>query len=224
MVEGVWAFITAGHCLNKAFSYIDASCDAKWHVHDRLGMDAKRRGPRPFVMDRALCVAIEDDSDGADFGAVFLRELECDLMKANGAVPFDSRYWGDEMSADVDAVCLFGVPAETVRPQGSYEYASINQGIRLTPLANAEVPSKLKKSMSRLFARVPGVAIAMPDSIVGMSGGPWIGIKEQGDVYAYWLIGIQSTWMKARRLAIGVPLCVFSGLLADRLKSYRSKG
>ena len=57
------------------------------------------------------------------------------------------------------------------------------------------------------------------DSIVGMSGGPIIGVGEdtQGN-YCYWIVAIQSRWLPERKIVFGCSLPVLGELVEAELQ------
>jgi hypothetical protein len=59
--------------------------------------------------------------------------------------------------------------------------------------------------------------VEFPD-IDGMSGGPIFGVGKSSDGKdRYWIVAVQSSWLKSRRITFGCPLPVFAQMVDDAL-------
>jgi hypothetical protein len=60
-------------------------------------------------------------------------------------------------------------------------------------------------------------------SIVGMSGGPIFGFR-YGPPMAYWVVAIQSSWLRSQRIVFGCPIPVLAELLTTWIDDLSKKG
>ncbi|MCX5896195.1 MAG: hypothetical protein NTZ51_10250 [Proteobacteria bacterium] len=60
-------------------------------------------------------------------------------------------------------------------------------------------------------------------SIVGMSGGPIFGFK-YGPPMAYWIVAIQSSWLRSQGIVFGCPLPVLAGMLTTWIDDLSKSG
>ena len=110
-VGGSWLLLTAGHCIEEVQQARSAGYELmRCVLLDCLGVNAKHLEPVPFDYDAANPLPICHDK-AWDYGAMFLSDNTCMLLKANGVTPFDEQWWIGEPD-DVEAYFLLGAPAE----------------------------------------------------------------------------------------------------------------
>ena len=74
-------------------------------------------------------------------------------------------------------------------------------------------PENIKKTKYPRFVGQLKKDISI-NSIVGMSGGPIFGFNLNPPI-RYWVVAIQSSWLKDRRITFGCPLPVLANLLTE---------
>lgn len=203
-----WLLMTAGH-------NIDEVNEAKRHgfriesasLIDTVGSQARHQWPIPFDYDGATPVNLCYD-EKFDYGIIFIRDHFRRLLEANGIQPFNEEAWLKEPNR-VDAYVLIGMPKSDTHLSASM------LGMKPTMLRVQKLlrrPSEFKPTKAPTFwGKILELPPSLPD-IVGMSGGPILALRQEGDQLRYWLHAVQSRWYKPKRKVAAClmkPLGVF---------------
>jgi hypothetical protein len=213
-VKGLWFFVTAGHALKelqenvKNRKIVITGCN----IIDNFG-------PKP-VSSKAVPFPYEGnnpaffDKHGLDFGLIYLRQHYQTLLEANGVVPIVKANWEKQEGLEFDRFFILGFPEEfhSSFVQNDVVYGGASPTLLFArPLESA--PEDLPETeFPRFVARLDDNVKLK--SLKGMSGGPIIGLKSGRDDL-YWIVAIQSSWLKDRRIVFGCPVPVFADLVED---------
>lgn len=204
-IRGVWCLMTAGHVLQKMEA---AAQHPKIELltcgfGDFFSLEAKVKKPTLFAFDTEQTIHI--DRGGVDMGMIPLRPLYHESLKANGVVPLPTAGWLGYTIPRCDHYCLLGLPEEDIEQiaQTETEGSGVSVQLVLVPLEADAVPAVDPNS------RIPRFAATLLDggqlkSVVGMSGGPIIGIRSLAEGgWGYACIAIQGTWDRDKRKVFG---------------------
>jgi hypothetical protein len=83
-------------------------------------------------------------------------------------------------------------------------------------------PEELRQSHSRFYGRLDIDENAplweqIGGNIEGMSGGPVLGISHGADGLRYWVIGIQSGWLRSQRIIAACNFQAFARYVGEEL-------
>jgi len=210
-VAGRWLLMTAGHCIRdveqaRAAGYGLVKCK----LLDCLGVNAKYNEPVPFDYDVANPMQICHD-EAWDYGAMFLSENTCMLLKANGVTAFDEQWWIGEPD-DVDAYFLFGAPAETTAAAADrVKLAAAMARVNLL----AERPDGFRETNAPMFY---GELTENPlSTLKGMSGGPILSFKHNTDGAhgRYWLHAMQVSQIRGSKYISGIRMAPLGDFLKE---------
>lgn len=214
-----WFLITAGHCFKQIREelidkgWIISSCS----LLDFLGINARFKEPIPFPFDinKALYFPeINDDDYSFDYGIYPLSSYFKKVLLSNNVKPLDEEVWKKQPN-HIDKSALLGLPSELQKFDQGIE---IGSSFIFADIVK-EKPDGFKNiSMPQIYAKIQmGNGIR---SIEGMSGGPLFGFRkyDNGEM-RYWLLGLQSRWLRESHF-IAVCPTKYIGLL---LESYISK-
>jgi hypothetical protein len=152
---------------------------------------------------------------GADFGVMFLRNHDADVLLANNLEPVDEQNWV-KMPETFDHYYMLGLPGELVRQNGRGLWTAVPKLIRIEKLA--ETPACYREHTDVMF-----YGVVDPDSqvksIKGMSGGPILGLKRNGNGSGhYWFIAVQSGWYPNGRVVCATPLTVVRDAVIEGMR------
>jgi len=187
---------------------------------DFYGEGAEHFKPIPFVYEDHKRVHAFD-KDTIDCALIALTYLEEKLLEANGRVPFSFQGQLERPWDEYDGFAILGFPTEDVT-------SDVNDD-RSGPVTITVRPglSPVKRMMTRPAGFPQHVAPwfygelldhSHPASIVGMSGGPIVGLKKNGENLDYWIIAIQSQWYEKPRITLGCPLPLVLDVLQNAVK------
>jgi hypothetical protein len=214
-----FSFLTAGHALKNLNEHLergDILVDSSV-LTDTFGPGAISDKPIPFDITNEPLFFI-DDEDGLDFGLIALKPYYMKLLAKNGIIALFEENWINQHNVKYDSYTMLGLPEELV---------SIEQGIlsgESTLIAMASptmigvkkldsAPDTIK--ITRYSQFIGQIDKNLPlSSIVGMSGGPIFGFRH-GPPMTYWVIAIQSSWLKSKGIIFGCSLPVLAGLLTE---------
>jgi len=105
---------------------------------------------------------------------------------------------------------MLGLPEEFVK----YEQDGSLGIVFPTMIGVKALDNPLEGTKPTIYPRFVGqLQEGLPlSSIVGMSGGPIFGFR-YGPPMAYWVVAIQSSWLRGQRTVFGCPLPVLAELL-----------
>ncbi len=220
-VNDTWYLVTAGHVL----AGIDKSVKQGkkldgFYLVDSWSGRCRSDVPVPLPFD-SLDKESVGNNDDIDYGIIRLPNLIRDNLMANGVEAITKEQWINQ-----PAVCefywLLGTPTElkaqqTVR-QFSSSQPSMEDSVQLAAAMLrlehvVDPPTELLKAHHRIYARfaedTPQSRIPLSD-IDGMSGGPLFGFKRIDGRLKYWIVGVQSGWLKGKRTIAACPFEVFA--------------
>lgn len=210
-VQNIWFLITAGHILRDIETRIKPRRRiVKARLIDSL-QNSQNKESIPFDFDDAPKAPIYRKEEGIDYGIIMLRPGYVRLLLAGGTRAFDEKEY-ENPPGKADKYFLLGFPSQArkidhTRREGGGNI-TIDIGCPLVPIQPVDdPPAELQLTEIRFYAKVPiikGNRYAedgkMTD-IEGMSGGPIIAVKKisSGEI-RYWIIAVQSGWLKSERI------------------------
>ncbi|MCD6392134.1 MAG: hypothetical protein J7M40_01365 [Planctomycetes bacterium] len=231
-VQKIWFLITAGHILKNIDTRIQSGRRiVKARIIDSF-QDKQDFTSLPFDFDGAPKVPIYSSVDGVDYGAILLEPFYVRALFAGGTRAFDEKEYED-CPDEADKYFLLGFPTEARNIDHKYDESGGNVGIDigcpLIPIQRIDKPpSALQSGERRFYAKVPVIEGnrcaengTMTD-IAGMSGGPIIAVKKnRSGIIRYWIVAVQSGWLRSERVLAACYLEPFINALAkavERLK------
>ncbi|WP_165226453.1 hypothetical protein [Aquisphaera insulae] len=206
-------WITAGHCMQEIeeqlLGRLECFDDVRFRFLDMLHANAVSELPMPFDYlgghPKAWLYHTDDRGTalGMDFGVIFLRAHDADLMLGNRLEPVGPPNWV-KVPETFDHYYMLGLPGELVRPQGQGIWSA--QPI-LIPVERLHArPACYQEQSDPMFYGVVDTQERVK-SIKGMSGGPILGLKlDENGIGRYWFIGVQSGWYPPERIVCATPL------------------
>lgn len=215
-------FLTAGHSLqelSKAFDSSSVSIDS-CVLADSFTQKPVSDKPIPF--DFLGSPKFSLNQDGLDFGLIGLRSHYVRLLAANGVKAVGPENWEHQDSIDFHGYVMLGLPDEfeshTVTGVGAGRLISAQVSPTLISLTRLATPPEgsPKFEHDRFVGQIdPRLEIG---SIVGMSGGPILGFTMEPPI-RYWVIAIQSSWIRRSRITFGCPIPVIGEFLRELAES-----
>jgi hypothetical protein len=218
MQATVW--VTAGHCMQEIERDLlgrpESYGDIRFRFIDMLHFNSVSNLPMPFDYrgDDAKSWIVHTDGNevmlGMDFGVVFLRNHDSHLLIANKLEPVDENNWVN-VPETFDHYFMLGLPGELVRQDERGVWTA--QPILIPIERLSEKPACYQEHTDAMFYGVVDPQERVK-SIKGMSGGPILGLKRNGDGSGrYWFIGVQSGWYPSGRIVCATPLEAVRGIL-----------
>jgi hypothetical protein len=207
-----WILVTAGH-VREIFEH-QANGDIEIlgvKLLDGFGSQPKTRRGFEFDLDAVQSAFYYDDELGLDVAFVHLRPFYRNLLEANGVRVFTEANWQTSACQSFEAYMLLGLLQESVQDDGNHWQV----GSMITVVRECKNPPDcLVKSMNRLYGEIPDSTEYK--SIVGMSGGPLLGFRRDGEgKLRYWIVGLQNGWhAKSHSIAVG-PIATIQEALSD---------
>lgn len=185
---------------------------------DTFGPEATSPQPIPFDFLNEPKFYINEEEEGLDFGLIMLRPYYVQLLDKHGIKAIFEENWINQNRVEFHNYAMLGLPEEFITTIHSEADQNLQMLGTVSPTLIsvqklAPSPENIKKAKySRFIGQLPP---DMPlDSIVGMSGGPIFGFNHDSPM-RYWIVAIQSAWLKTRRITFGCPLPVLANLLTD---------
>ena len=201
-ISELWFFITAGHVLDEVREVErNGQIIEGWALDCSYSMDAKDSYSTPFDLNGAAPQYVHEEQSGLDYAFIHLRPLVRWNLEANGLTALDERAWRTNLPDEFDEYILLGIAAEFV----SYDAkaGTVEKVLNVAPLDKLnKVPEGAPLKEGLFYARihdVPDGVENIPQSIVGMSGGPILGIRHSEVDTRYWVVAVQSWWDKNTR-------------------------
>ncbi len=217
-IRGVWSLVTAGHIVRKLDiqlakkEIVLTSCK----LLDGWGVDAKHKEAIPVVdYEGMACYDVYDEDYGLDFALIYLSPYYVRLLEANGIVPISERNWLQQHKVEFSEHFILGLPTEVM--QRSPDGSKLTPKPMIIPLNKMDAaPAGSEKPFPRFVGKIfDNVTLS---DIDGLSGGPIIGVGDGGDgKRRYWIVAIQSGWIKRKRIVFGCPVTVFTTLVDEQL-------
>ncbi|MGA2054693.1 MAG: hypothetical protein ABSG88_05250 [Bradyrhizobium sp.] len=211
-------FVTAGHILSELHNGLkdDRIVVLNAVLADTFGMGSHGM-PIPFDIKSAPIFFIDDDEAGLDFGVVLLRPYYVRLLAANNTVAVQEENWINQHKVTFDGYLMLGLPEEftsnTVDAEGIGQLSPTLLGVKKLDAPPAGCPVTEYPEFIGTLAENFGLR-----SVKGMSGGPIFGVSSEPPM-RYWIIALQSSWLKDSRTVFGCSLPVFASLMTEWAKS-----
>lgn len=212
-------WVTAGHCMEEIekdiLGHPESYSDVKFRFVDTLHSEAISNEPVPFDYQAEYIKTYyfhRDDEGverGWDFGVVFLRTHYARLLAANGIEPVSAQNWV-KVPDEFDRYFMLGLPGERVGKLENGDYTARPAMFSITRLASKPDCFSYQTD-PMIYAQIDSEADV--ENIKGMSGGPIIGVKREGEAARYWIIGIQSKWRESERKTAASPLADLRNIL-----------
>ena len=224
-IQGTWNFVTAGHILEKLEKGIKSGNIKirECMLVDKFGPDAASPYSIPFDYAHAPKMFINDDEAGLDFGLVILRQNYCDLLKANGIAPVLEKDWKSIPDEFADSYVMLGLPQQFIQTMAVNENGGTRMAGSVAPAAIGikkldAIPDNVKPTkLPRFIGKLADDGYLIED-IDGMSGGPILGFNKE--MNRYWIIAIQSSWLKESRINFGCLVSIFANLVEEWINGF----
>jgi hypothetical protein len=211
---GDWIFVTAGHALKRLDERVERGelAIVECSLADYFGLDVETGLGIPFNYGDATKRYVDDDTLGLDFGLIFLHSHYRRLMEKNvRAIPYEN--WELRQQLEFDHYGVLGFPEELFdrRRRVSVCGETIVGGVRPVLMMGQQTDylPDYKPTPEYTWLGVKLKDKTEIISIVGMSGGPILGFKDQPNkAPLYTIVGVQSWWDKEHRIAYGSSLPV----------------
>jgi len=206
-------FLTAGHILSELR---DALEDNRVEVlnavlGDTFGPTPKSKIPIPFVLKREDMFFIDDASEGLDFGVIMLNSYYVGLLAANGSVALAEENWIHQHKIRFDGYLMLGLPAEYTSDRVNADGEDTVSATLISVTRLEKLPEGVAETRYPRFVGQLGVNFPL-QSVRGMSGGPILGFNFEEPV-RYWIVALQSTWLRDRLLVFACPLPTLASLM-----------
>lgn len=228
-IRGFCSFLTAGHALKDLHAHLERGeiiIDSAV-LADTFGANAISEKPIPFDLQNEPRFFIDDKKEGLDFGLIALRPHYVGLLAKHGIIALFEENWINQHRVQFDAYTMLGLPEEFITcEQGSPGAGSGVVG-KVSPtmigvkaidyVPEGAKPTTYPRFIGQLHENLP------LSSIVGMSGGPIFGFR-YGPPMTYWVVAIQSSWLRSQGIVFGCPLPVLAGLLTTWIDDLSKSG
>ena len=206
-VKDTWFLITAGHVLKEIQTAKEQGQQIQgWFLDNSMSDRATDNHATYFAFDRAEKFFYFDEEEGYDYAFIeldYLTRLNLEI----GITALSEQAWRQSLPSKFDEYFLLGVPDESV--EQDLNSASVTKTLVSAPLDKlgseelANIASNIPLKDGLFYGQlhpVPEGAKNIPQSIVGMSGGPIFGLKHFDENSRYWVIAIQSWWNRESRI------------------------
>ena len=191
-IHDKWCILTAGHCLEKLEAAsknttIRIECQV---LADYFGPNVTNTHSIPFQpLEQGILYV---DQDGLDFGLVIVNTLLKMNLARNGIVPFTSQQWHFPAEKVFDSYAIIGFPDEYTEVASPSGATSMSGNIKPTYVPLQRLADDTQHAYPQFKAEI--VDMGSQQSIVGMSGGPILGIFREACETKYLLVALQSRW------------------------------
>jgi len=199
--------LTAGHCVleierileSDEYEYINST------IADIFGLEAVSDLPIPINLRHAARLAVDDEESGLDYGLIHLQTNQIRLLTKNGIVAIFEENWTRQHTIEFDRFFILGFPAElalpTISEEGTAQFAAARIGLDKADPPPGTKPTTFPRFVGKIAGDIP------LNNIEGMSGGPIIGIDTRKPG-VYWVVAIQSSWLKSEKIVFGCKIPV----------------
>ncbi|MGH7790646.1 MAG: hypothetical protein ACRERC_27545 [Candidatus Binatia bacterium] len=201
-----WALVTAGHILGRINRAIDGGqCLAGWTLDDGWTLDGHFDDAIPFDLASAPRIVLGEEA--IDYGVIGLAPPFARLLEKNGIEPMDERHWKPKWPEQFDSYVMLGLPTQEIVHAGNGFVQKAVVTLPVTPLANPP-DTLVDPKVPRFYGTIelPDDAELHLSDIDGMSGGPVFGFKMVNGESRYWIVGIQSGWLREERAIVACYL------------------
>lgn len=215
-IHGSICFLTAGHvlkALDELRSHDQVEIESAVLV-DTLGWKRISNVPIPFDLKNARLFYIDDEDDGLDFGVIVLEAHHVGLLAKNGVIALRKENWNRQHTIRFDGFAMLGFPEEftsqRVSALGDGTLSPVMFGIkRLEAPPSDRAPTRYPQFVAQINPELP------LKSVEGMSGGPIFGFKQEGQELRYWVVALQSSWDRQKRITYGCNLPLLASLMTE---------
>ena len=225
-IDEDWYFVTAGHALKIIEDYLKLEGAAVGAVHliDNFGAKDKTDDTAiPFSNAFEKVVVVHSEIDSLDFGVIPLDKNKKQLLTSNGIVAVDANHVHEQLTRTYSSYAVLGLPTEVNQELATESDSMINVPstfIVLVATSEGVIDEIRAQYENWLVLRLIDQDVI--DSIIGMSGGPVLGFQFNDDgSIRYWVVGIQSSWVKARRHTIVCPTLKFWPAMQSAINQVR---
>lgn len=231
-VQNIWFLITAGHVLKDIEKRIKLGRRiVKTRIIDSF-QNSKNTMSMPFDFDDAIKIPIYKSEDGIDYGAIMLKAFYVRSLLAGGTRAFNEKEYED-IPDKADKYFLLGFPTQAMEVKQTYSEIGGNVSIDIgCPLIQIhpvdDPPAELQKKEKRFYAKVPiiegnrSAKDGKLTDIEGMSGGPIIAVKKiDSEIIRYWIIAVQSGWLKSENILAACYMEPFINALQKCIKKLK---
>lgn len=219
-IRNTWFFLTAGHILKS----IERDLNDKrirfnnWRILDDFGPDTISHQSIPFdFVNSEKCYI---DEDGLDFGIIALHNNYRRLLEANGIVPISEDNWRYQNNVEYDEFIMLGLPTKFINSEVA-DIQNLLVSYAPTMIRIKEIHKKLPETkFPRFQGKIDEKCVL--DDIDGMSGGPIFGFSKRQNE-RYWIVAIQSSWRKDKKIIFACPVQILAGLIEKCDFSYITK-
>jgi hypothetical protein len=157
---------------------------------------------------------IDSDEDGLDFGLIALEPYYVGLLAKNGVIALMEDQWNRQHAVRFDGFAMLGFPeeltSERVSASGNGTLSPVMFGIKqLEAQPSDRASTRYPQFIGQLDSELP------LKSVKGMSGGPIFGFRQEGDELRYWVIALQSSWDRDKRITYGCDLPTLASLMTE---------
>lgn len=199
-VSDEWYLVTAGHVMREIHQALQEGHEfLEWRLHDAKDASDIHQDPIPFDFPGAWRDYSDNDSIGDDYALIHLSAFYISLLRANGIEPLAEPAWRDKAPDDCDSFCLIGHPDHAIQDMSDDVQSVCHNAI---PLLRGEP----QPGSPWLHFRLPTAAIPDVIDLKGTSGGPIFALSRQGESIRYWVVGIQSSWVRSGATVKGCKL------------------
>lgn len=207
--------MTAGHVLGDIQR--DRIGEIKGRLIDSTGLEPKYGMAIPFDFDSTDPTIFGGEND-FDYAVIPLLPYYRSLLMANGIVPLDERAWTTPPS-NPDYYLLAGFPSEMVDvPQRQQDWDDLAVCCTMHSLEKLpDTPHGFgEKTGPRTYFRI---ALGSDlESIRGLSGAPVLTLSSDESALRYWLVGVQSSWVRSSQSIAVCPARPLLGYLQDQIR------
>ena len=216
-IRGFCNFLTAGHSLKDLNNHLESGdiIVESAVLADTFGPGAISGKPIPFDLVNEPKFFIYDKNEGLDFGIIALKPYYVSLLVKHGIIALFEENWINQGNVQFDSYTMLGLPEESITYEQNIEendspiigkVCPTMIGVKAIENPETAKPTTYTRFIGQLHKNLP------LSSIVGMSGGPIFGFR-YGPPMAYWIVAIQSSWLRSKGIVFGCPLVVLAGLL-----------
>lgn len=222
-IHGSICFLTAGHvleALDKLRNHEQIEIESAALV-DTMGWKRVSDVPIPFDLKSARLFYIDNEEDGLDFGVIALEPHHVGLLAKNGLIALTEERWSQQHTVRFDGFAMLGFPEEftsgRVSASGDGTLSPVMFGVkRLDAAPEDRAPTNYPQFIGQLDPELP------LKSVEGMSGGPIFGFRQEGEELRYWVVALQSSWDRQRRITYGCDLPLLASLMTEWVREAAS--
>jgi hypothetical protein len=213
-VKGSWWIVTAGHVFEELEEGVRGGHVV---VHQQFFIDyfgVAAEGQKPIPCDFMAMRKVWKYDRGLDFAVIPVPNYYRTLLEKNHIKPLDENAFAPPSDVMHYQYRIFGCPKH---------FTSQSRLTRDDPLVGHVKPTfpVVKREVDDTSCDYPmfkGVISEGLESVVGLSGGPILGLAEYKGQHIYNVMALQSKWLKSTREIWGCPCHVFIPMAEELLR------